>query len=397
MSDIKQGDNGKWTFFIPYGDKWFNRGVCNSSCVGTNKWGNKDGKGRPRANILDNCVGFANGAYNETFVRVMNEKGHSLDEKEYFKFTCDANLLTKRADDFSKHPALSGGIIEIGANEEEKRAFKSSFILPPSAYPPKDGLVVWGGKRRKWSEKDGVYRGTTSVCHTAYIIDVKDKDNIVIAQSGYGYPDWTTEKDGGYYCDVKEVNRNHGAPNLFWYNNGTADVIKGETLCLGFISNPAVGVDSSVSGMCIPEATATQSSTTVVSISGKRNGEPPQVSSTSIYYKWDSGASEDSNDGVLTLYESEFSIDIKKPRSANVISLLLVNRDSNKNSVGSSYITSDLSPSCPLIYVTDAGGNLKEAVPYIYTNNRWNMVVPTTRTGTKWYEIYDTGKERVDN
>lgn len=134
-------------------------------------------------NVLCNCVGLANGAFNETYV--MNTP--SATPGEYFSFNGNANTFINRAK-------------TLGLQ-----------TLPASAYPPKGGMVVWGGTEN----------------HVAYISDVTDKDTITIHQSGWNTPSWE--------WDIREVSRNKDSKgnvvSNIWGYRGT---------CLGFVVNPAI-------------------------------------------------------------------------------------------------------------------------------------------------------------
>ena len=49
--------------FIAYGDPWYQASSThNGSCLGTDALKNQNG--RPGATAIDNCVGYANGAFN---------------------------------------------------------------------------------------------------------------------------------------------------------------------------------------------------------------------------------------------------------------------------------------------------------------------------------------------
>ena len=361
--------------FIEDNNPWYNNGVCNNSIKGTNGEGKKDGIGRPGANVLDNCVGFANGAFNETYFRNKSQTLVDLPKKEYFRFTCSANkIIPDRVQANYKHTAIKSGLL---TNTDLKNCF-----MTPDKIPPEGGLICWGG----------------DACHTAYISEVIDENNIVILQSGWGTPSWTTRGEGGWHCNRKPVTRHQTKDgvryeNIWWFNSNGYKLTPTK-YCQGFIANPAVTVESTVE---LPPAiyTISQVNATTINFTGVRNGDPPSVIQTQIYYKFDGQVSFDNKDGFVTTNDENFNINITKPRNAKSITLLPVQVGISGEMVPGEISYKELYDSYPCIQIID--NKTKKAIPHIYNEDAgWQIAIPTIREKREWYEIYNTDKERVD-
>lgn len=186
----------------------FEKGVRkNSFILDNNKWYNTTGVGgystcivgspsRSGANVLCNCVGLANGAFNETYVKCKQTLDSSFVPKQYYAFTSNGNTTITRAK-------------SLGLE-----------TIDPSGVPPLGGLISWGGGAN----------------HVAYIADVIDNDTIVIVQAGYDTPIWSQRNtaDTGWVCDARTIKR--GSSNLWAYQNS----VPSGTVCQGFVVNPAV-------------------------------------------------------------------------------------------------------------------------------------------------------------
>lgn len=204
---------------------------------------------RSKANVLCNCVGFANGAFNETYVKTRKNEYISFTEKQYFDFNCDARNFIERA----KNKNNSCHTLNIDLHIKE-----------PWQTPPEGGLIVWGGEAN----------------HVAYISKVIDNDNIEIIQAGWETPAWSVDTGNGYLCYQRPINRHAGGSNVWGYQ----DTIKEGTICLGFIVNPAVG-DTSTASPSIIEVT--QVSPTKIKVTGKVGYKLNPSLFVSCYYKWD--------------------------------------------------------------------------------------------------------------
>lgn len=270
-------------------------------------------------NVLCNCVGLANGAFNETYVR--NTPGAS--EGEHYAFNSNANRFIELARNF--------GIETLNANDS----------------PPLGGMVVWGGTAN----------------HVAYISQVIDNNTIVIHQSGWDTPSWE--------WDIRTVTRNQNGTNMWGYR-GT---------CLGFVVNPAVGgYNPPEPTIKAPEITNIESiSSTQISVSGISNGSE-QVT---LYIKWNSSTVSQSNyDTTVVVSGSSFSINIEKPRRASSVAILPI-RNSYAGDVFTKddlivsipciniYENGKMLQAIPYIYIS---GQWRECVPNIYTSGQWREI-----------------------
>lgn len=151
---------------------------------------------RAGADVLCNCVGLANGAFNETYVKCKQLSNSSFVAKQYYAFVSNGNKTI----DTAKSLGLT--------------------TIDPSGNPPVGGLIAWGGGAN----------------HVAYIADVIDNDSIVIVQAGYNTESWTVANNAGtgWCCDTRTIKR--GSNNLWPYQN----TCPSGTTCLGFVVNPAV-------------------------------------------------------------------------------------------------------------------------------------------------------------
>jgi murein DD-endopeptidase MepM/ murein hydrolase activator NlpD len=146
-----------------------------------------------------------------------------------------------------------------------------------------------------------------------------------------------------------------------------------------------------------PEITnLTQLSSTKVLIEGSTNGYPAIGLHTKCYYKWDRNIniSDGNFDGVVSGIDS-FTIEVEKPRKATYISVLPVQISDDKEPVTGEIRELQLQDSYPCIQILDDKKEILNATPYIYKNEKWQEVIPTIRTNSCWYELYNTDKERV--
>ena len=362
--------------FIPYNDIWYNSGYYNGAITGSNASGKDDGKGRYGANVLDNCVGFANGAFNETFVKNMKISNPNFVEKQYFKFTCNAKEIINAAKDRKRHKAFTENVVDF-------EVFKRDYILPATynVIPPVGGLICWGGSQYG---------------HVAYISRVIDKDTIEIMQSGWGTPSWTQVVDGGYRCNTQIVSRNYIKSgklyeNIWWFNSNGSGLNSGR-FCQGFIANPAVVIGANDTAII---HSIVQKSPTTICIIGERNSSSPSVHLVKLFYKWNGVVSDSNKDGIIDTTEEKFELTLTKPRGATSVQILPFQVNSNGEMYPGSIVGKDLVGSHSCVYLKDDSGIIREATPYIFTNGEWRMVVPTIREKGYWYELYNTDKERV--
>lgn len=395
QENIKPGEWVRTSRFIADNDDWYAKAysTCNGCVLGTNheySYTDEHGDhykqvGRVGARVLDNCVGFANGAYNETFWKNKQLESTAagngdVAKRQYFAFTCNANSIipNKVKNGYSSHAAISSGLVT-------KEEFQKCFI-PPDGKPPVGGIVCWGGGAN----------------HVAYISGYDETtDQMTILQSGYDTPSWTTRDNtnGGWLCNETVLDRNltyNGTlyKNVWWYNR-SGYKFSPSKYCQGFVANPAVVTPPSARPSI---ETIEQPSATEVSIVGHRNSNSELITATKIYYRWDANVdliSFKGYDGIITTDKTDFRVSITKPRSAKFISVLPVNIHNDEMYEGDE-ASKSLYESYPCVHIVDASGNKVTAVPHIYTNGGWKVAVPTIRDEDDcWYEIYNTDKERV--
>lgn len=374
-------------FDTEFGDiDWYQAySTCNGSVLGTVQIDNQ--VGRPGATALDNCVGFANGAFNETFWRNMRltEKGKNIPKKQYFQFTCNANQImdSRVHSGFTIHPAVYEGWVS-------QKDFKKCYI-PANGVPKEGSIVCWGG---------------SSTCHTAYVKEVINNDTIRILQSGYNMPAWTSsiyDSSGkliGYGCNDRLVHRHctkNGKTwkNIWWYNNDGRNLWD-DSYCQGFFSNPALGIPK-LSPPVIESIT--QDSPVKVTIKGRRGPDDTPTQFCRIYYKWGYDVSEKDYDADYETFDLNFELSITKPREATHIAVLLLSIVDGDVYSRSQVSTQSLSESFPSMLIKiEKDGELvnKNVVPHIYTGEKWVRAIPTFREDSKnWYYIYNDSKEKV--
>lgn len=321
------------------GNKFYNtRGVGGySSCI----VGNPTVTG---LNVLCNCVGCANGAFNETYVKNTSNAQY----KEHYPLNREAKYLIDKA--------RSLGLP----------------ILPPNAIPPLGGLIVWGGTAN----------------HVAYISAVKDNGNtITVQQSAYGinltrFPWWE------WY--IRDYHRNKGGKDA-WEYGGT---------CLGFIVNPAIGgvIDPDPNPKDSPSRilNVTQLSDTNLSIHGAIGGVIGVTTNNILYYKWDSDSvDKDNNDGSIYSLSGavpasrEYTVQLQKPRYAKRIAICPYQVNTGYDSFPGNVYHASLKASIPCIYVCTHQIRA-QGIPYIFTNGEWKKGVPAVYTNKQWHTIYNT-------
>ena len=373
---------------IEKGNKYYNNSSSKTPgwsycCTGTNAKGIKDGIGRPGANVLDNCVGFAVGAYVETFMR--NYKGNPKAEEIYnknvklkynknfpFKLSCNANGIFDLIRVSTGKPRVDKDCSLKYLNARKNTSLKvlEPYLIKFEDKPPLGGLIAWGG---------------SGVNHIAYICGVSDDGNTVdTLHAGWKYPDWTTPVSGGYKPTLRTYTR--------VLSNGTYGY-KGK--CLGYLQNPAV-IDNSYDSIQPPVIVdVLQTSPTTVNIIGVKNNDSSYIQHLKLFYKWNNEVTTTDYDGVAITSDINFNVTIQKPREAthiSVIPVIVTNTDVTYE--GDIYLK-QLTKSYPCIQIVNKNKEIINAVPQIYTGEEWKEAIPTVRTDHNWYELYNTDKERV--
>lgn len=315
-------------------------------------------------NNIYNCVGSANGCFNETYV-----KNTGLPPKQYFALTRQANLLVTQAKNI--------GLPTLG----------------PEAFPPLGGLIVW---------KD---------THVAYICEVSEDGNtIVVQQTGYSTPMWryTNIQPIKHKYDpwdpslpgwnIHVYRRNIGGPNYWEYKNSKSPRPLG---CVGFIVNPAIGEgpqrdDPSVTPSQIYSVTRT--SQTSLHIEGTLGGIAGITIDNHLYYKWDSQiASTSDYDGMVAASsgvirsDRTYGVDITKPRQAGSIAIQPYQINIGYENYAGKLFQQDLIVTIPCIYL-QTGYNIVQSIPYIYNNREVKSAIPQIYHNNKWYELWEDKK-----
>ena len=309
-------------------------------------------------NTLYNCVGSANGCFNETYVR-----NTGLPPKEYFPLTAQANLLVNRA--------KSLGLKTLG----------------PQGYPPLGGLIVWQDT------------------HVAYICEVsEDGNSIVVQQTGYQTASWkyTNNKPLQYTYNpwdsslpgwnIRRYDRNSRGPNYWGY---------GPNGCVGFIVNPAIGEGPQKEDPSIIPAqiySVTQTSQTSLHIEGTIGGIQGITTDSHLYYKWNSNTASSSNfDGMVTASSGgirlnrSYGLDIDKPHEAESIAIQPYQINTGYENYAGILYQQSLVSSIPCIYLQN-NYNIVQSIPYIYNKGTIKRAVPLIYHNNTWYELWEDKK-----
>lgn len=289
---------------------------------------------RNGANVLCNCVGFAWGAYNETW-----SKGQPDTWRGFTFVRGDAKNILNNA-------------------KKDKRL--SPYVLPPGAYPPLGGLVFWGGNAN----------------HVAYISDVIDNNTITIIESGYTTPKWTVRNTA----------------NTGWCNNTVPNVSRGKNwgyrgTVLGFLSNPGATTLVNPGDNPANISSITQLSKTQIRVVGKSNGVSGTTTGSIVYYKWDSNGVSDSDYSGYVQVGLDFDIIITKPHEADNVAICPYQLNNDGNTYRGILSVADLIASIPCIYTT-VNGQRRQGIPFVYTQGVWKRGVPLLYTNGIWNEIY---------
>ena len=300
-----------------------------SNCIVGYASGYEDGY--PGLNVLPNCVGQAWGAFNETWYH-NDPTNHPLG-----KFTRpygDANTNIT-------------GAKNLGLE-----------TLSASATPPLGGLIVWGG----------------SANHVAYIKEVKDKDTIVVSQSGYNTASWV-------WIERTYTRNQNGKTNGWGYHSTDSSAT-----CLGFIVNPGVK-DKPVYTPPVINSVA-QLDATTVQITGVMNGVSGITTSVDLYIKWNSSTASVSNYDLKKSCSGSFSVTITKPRLASSIAILPVQINTTGVSIDGSIKVSTLTRSISCFNVCK-DSKMRQGIPYIFMGNQWRTGIIYIYTNGEWKAIYN--------
>ena len=122
-------------------------------------------------------------------------------------------------------------------------------------------------------------------------------------------------------------------------------------------------------------------SSTQITINGLSNG----TGQVTLYIKWNSNTVSQSNyDITVTTSNSNFSIQVSKPRRASSVAVLPV----RGSSIGQPFVKENLPVSIPCINVYN-NNKFVQSIPYVYTNGQWREAVPYVYTNGQWREIYN--------
>lgn len=300
---------------------------------------------RNGANVLCNCVGFAWGAFNETW-----QKGSPSTYKGFTRTFGDGSTI------YDKAPSI--GLQQVNVNDT----------------PPLGGLIVWKGAAN----------------HVAYISAVIDSNTIQIIQSGWGYPKWTQRNNAntGWCNDTLTVTRNQKGKNVWGYY--------GE--CAGYVANPGGGYRPSPADYPCNISTVDELSRTQLLIKGNLGGIAGITVDNHLYYKWNSDDASTTNyDGLVpvstgVIYEDRsYAVYIDKPSSASKIAIRPYQINQGYDNYAGALYVKELTSSIPCINVLN-GVQWAQGLPYIFTNGQWKTGIPIVYSQGKWQVIYNNKK-----
>lgn len=293
-------------------------------------------QGQP-LDVLPNCVGAADGAFNETYVKNRWQDDWQNHIQEYFKFTADPpytyNVLASNYTDYQ-----TGEPIKLGVD----------------AYPPLGGLMFWD------------YRSTGTNAHVAYISEVIDENTVITQDSAYSGGKWystTRTKQTGWSRD---------------------------TTFLGFVYNPAIGKGPQPTQYPPEIIQIISVSSTRIDIVGRMNGTS-LTTGVNLYIKWNSSNVSISNYDVIINTYGDFTISVDKPRNANSVAVLPVQLNGATTLQGSISTQNNLIVSIPCINIYTKG-DMKQSIPYIYSNGEWKSYIPYIYSNGEWKSIYNDKK-----
>lgn len=310
---------------------------------------------RSGADVLCNCVGFANGAFNETYVKCKQIENPAFPAKQYFAFNSNANQFIKLA----KRMGLT--------------------TITSDKIPIAGSMIIWG----------------ETANHVAFVSEVIDNDTIVVIQAGYSTPSWSqrNKSNSGWVCDRRTITRNGGGKDQWKYAGSYPRGAK----CLGFVLNPAVKdapIDTPDNYPC-KVTKIQQLSRDKLKITGFIGGIENITTDNIIYYKWNSSSvSISNNDGSVRATSGKlfsdrtYEVIIDKPLSANRISVIPYQVNSGYDDYSGKHITQVLTQSIPCVSVSTQG-TYRQGIPYIFTEGEWKPCVPVLFINNNWVEIYN--------
>lgn len=331
--------NGFVRDYNPYFNRIGTNNGINLSVKGTPGYDGPDGNYHNRVcsedNILCNCVGFAWGAYNETW----NKGVEGTSPTHFAHCRGNANRILENA---KSNPELA------------------PYILGPDAEPPIGGLIFWGG----------------SANHVAYIARVEDT-RIYVIESGWNFPKWTVRN----YANTGWCNNEGWVPrNGTWGNrNGVMQ---------GFLANPGANKKPTPDDNPATITSITQTSQTNISVIGDSNGVEDITVGSRVYFKWDSSNVTDTDYSGFIDASTHFVLDIEKPHESTSVAVCAYQRNTTGLVVRGILSVAQLSASIPCIYVS-TGDKRRQGIPYIFTQGQWKKGVPLLYTKNNWHTIYN--------
>lgn len=317
--------------------------------------------------VLPNCVGFANGAFNETLDSVLKRN------KQYFNLSTNAENFIERAETYigTKLTPKDNSSLEI--------IFDKSYIHKAEgdkkdlSTPTVGSIMVWR-KGKTLKDEDGAG-------HVAYVYEQVDEDTVLTAESGWsGSAFWTQTRKRG--------EGNWGSGSAYTYR--------------GYIENPVVPKDIIPSNYPaeiteVIDHLKQDTDNPYITINGCMNGIDGETKGVKIFYKFDSDKVGDKDyHGTHTptmKSDGTFSWKFNRStyRSAKKISILIkqLNNNSDYDNFGD-VVTKNLVSTIPClnIYTKKAW---KQSIPYIYTKGSWKPILPCIYTN-EWEYIWNIDK-----
>ena len=360
-----------------YGNPFYNKG---NGGVSTCIYGNTNNnfmKGRlPGLNVLPNCVGFAAGAYNETFHSVVNPDGRA---RFYFSLNSNACRFLELAKGMSYTDKSKGFDFKL-------KDYILTKAQQPNHTPTVGGIMVWG----------------PSPGHVAYVYKVIDKDRVCTLESN-----WKSGKPFIRYSnseDRRSDDMYNAAPR--YRNSGGANNwgIGGSFYYLGCLSNPVV-TPGTVALNYEPYVVSIEEEGNEIYNTGKIHirvnvgGSTKKVDVT-MYYAF--------NEAIDTLTSSNYqgmvqwtecnkdneythTIEDKLEERYERIGIILKQspakslKDDKTATIETKVVTYNLKVPA---FIPGGGININGknciAIPHIYTNNMWLPATPRIYTKGSW-------------
>ena len=328
------------------GNKFYNtKGVGGySTCV---VGSDSSGKCTQGLNVLPNCVGFANGAFNEMVNSIRGEN------KQYYSLNRNAELF-----------------LQVAAEYDDLK----ENILGPNEIPRVGCIMVWA--------KGQVGNSSDGAGHVAFVYKV------------------TTAADGTVTVHTAESG---WASSTFWtktrtnangrWGSGTKYTFIG---CVAPPSDVQKHIDTNDNPTTSPaKITAVEDvDNDTICIKGEMNGTSGITNGVRLYYKYNSDTVSDKSgeyDGTInvTVSNNTFTVNFDRDRSKNKIAIVArqLNSDSTLDSLGPTFVKLlVVTIPCMPLYVN---GKWKNTIPYIYTGGTWKKVLPTIYTGGVWHQLWN--------